>query len=733
MRRFKNLVIGGIENKVFNLILLTVILLTAAYMAVSLYHSNMLSQLATESSARQQASIEEITNSVMDTVVDQSMNRTTALEAYIADEMFHGLETRVMMLGEYAQKLFSDPDAYPRMPYAAPDAGQDGTVVAQTILADGVDGQSPALQDRIGLAANMSDMMVSLFGVSAQTNSCFIALPDGVFLVTDDRAATKFDDACSPISYDPRTRPWYQQAVDKGGLIFTDVEIDAFTGDIGIVCAMPVYVDGQLAAVVGSDLFLTAMRDAVQASDENGGYVCVINQNGHVVFSPKAEGAFQVLPASSAPDLRQSDNADLAALVNDAMRGNTDMRLIALEDGDYYMIGAPMETVGWALVSACSQAAAGQPAAMLRERYEQIQAETAATYQTKTNVSRTTAVVLLITATVLMLTGALVLSKRIVRPLNTITRRIAELGEENLEFKMEDAYRTGDEVEELAQSFATLSHKTVEYVEKVKTVTAEKERIGAELSLATDIQAAMLPHIVPAFPDRPDFDIFASMDPAKEVGGDFYDYFLIDDDHLCMVMADVSGKGIPAALFMMASKIILQSCAMLGQSAAEILTKTNEAICSNNEAQMFVTVWLGIIELSTGKLTAANAGHEYPTLRRANGQFELFKDKHGFVIGGMEGARYREYELQLQPGDKLFVYTDGVPEAMNAQNELFGAARMLAALNERPEAAPQGILKNVRRAVDDFVGDAPQFDDLTMLCMEYKGVNPAGRKGNDKP
>ena len=365
-------------------------------------------------------------------------------------------------------------------------------------------------------------------------------------------------------------------------------------------------------------------------------------------------------------------------------------------------------------------------ASSMTAQFAQIQEEVTQSYQLSVNQSKMTATVLLITVMVLMLIGALVLGKRIVKPLNTITKRISQLSEGNLEFKMEDTYRTGDEVEELAQSFANISHKTVEYMHKVVQITAEKERIGAELSLATQIQAAMLPHIVPAFPDHTDFDIIGSMDPAKEVGGDFYDYFLIDDDHLCMVIADVSGKGVPAALFMMASKIILQSVAMMGHSPAEILSKTNEAICSNNEAQMFVTVWLGILELSTGKLTCANAGHEYPVFKRPDGNYELYKDRHGFVVGGMEGVKYREYEIQLEPGAKLFVYTDGVPEATNMDKELFGTERMVKALNAQPEAAPQEVLKNVRARVDDFVKDAEQFDDLTMLCLEFKGDDGKG-------
>ena len=245
-------------------------------------------------------------------------------------------------------------------------------------------------------------------------------------------------------------------------------------------------------------------------------------------------------------------------------------------------------------------------------------------------------------------------------------------------------------------------------------------RIESELDLATRIQADMLPNIYPAFPDRPEFDIYATMDPAKEVGGDFYDFFLVDDDHLCMVMADVSGKGVPAALFMMASKIILANNAMMGKSPAQILTDTNAAICSNNREEMFVTVWLGILELSTGKLTAANAGHEYPVLKEPNGAFSLVKDKHGFVIGGMDGVKYKQYELTLEPGSKLFLYTDGVPEATDAHGEMFGAERMVEALNLDVAAAPDRILKNVRAAVDGFVKNAEQFDDLTMLCLEVK-------------
>ena len=281
--------------------------------------------------------------------------------------------------------------------------------------------------------------------------------------------------------------------------------------------------------------------------------------------------------------------------------------------------------------------------------------------------------------------------------------------------------RPHNEIGALSEDVSALAEEMDDYLSRIERITAERERVKTELQTATQIQASMLPSIFPPFPERTEFEIFASMDPAREVGGDFYDFFLIDDDHLCMVIADVSGKGVPAALFMMASKIVIANNAKMGKSPAQILTDTNASILRNSREEMFITVWLGILELSTGRLTAANAGHEYPVLQRPGEPYRLFKDKHDLVLGGMEGIRYRQYELTLAPGARLFVYTDGVPEATNAQTEMFGIERMLAVLNQDAAASPEATLRNVRRAVDDFVQDAEQFDDLTMLCMEYKG------------
>ena len=316
-----------------------------------------------------------------------------------------------------------------------------------------------------------------------------------------------------------------------------------------------------------------------------------------------------------------------------------------------------------------------------------------------------------------------------VRPINAIAKAAQSYvedrrsGNTRMEHFSSLPIRTGDEVEHLNRVMAQMEKDLSVYMEDLTRVTKKEERVRTELDMASKIQKGALPDIFPAFPDRQEFDLYASMEPAKEIGGDFYDFFLIDDDHLCLVIADVSGKGVPAALFMMASKIILADNAIMGKSPSEILYDANNAICKNNKLEMFVTVWVGILEISTGKLSAANAGHEYPALKRGDGGFSVFKDRHGFVLGGMEGMKYKEYEIQLSPGDKLFVYTDGVSEANDPDGNMFEVKRMIDALNEDPDASPAQILGAVRGEISKFVREAEQFDDLTMLCLEYKGAN----------
>ena len=320
------------------------------------------------------------------------------------------------------------------------------------------------------------------------------------------------------------------------------------------------------------------------------------------------------------------------------------------------------------------------------------------------------------------------LRKRVIAPLKQLEEVSASFVESSrqtqdpsrIDFKRADIH-TGDEMEVLSDALNAMFDDTRRYMTNLLSVTAEKEKIGAELNVATQIQADMLPRIFPAFPDRREFDLYAFMHPAREVGGDFYDFFLIDEDHLCMVIADVSGKGVPAALFMVIAKTLIKNQAMMGDDPADILGKVNEQLCEGNDAMLFVTVWISILTISTGKGIAANAGHEHPVIRRAGGSYELVVYRHSPAVAAMEGMRFRQHSFELHPGDRLFVYTDGVPEATNAENELFGNERMLDVLNSQPDRKPHALLETMKREIDVFVGEAPQFEDITMLCLDYFG------------
>ncbi len=319
------------------------------------------------------------------------------------------------------------------------------------------------------------------------------------------------------------------------------------------------------------------------------------------------------------------------------------------------------------------------------------------------------------------ISAAFYIRRHFVDPVEKVSDEAARFAKENTKGEPLGKISKLEVFSNLADSIDTMETDMVNYIDNLTAVTTEKERIGAELSLAKNIQENSVPNIFPAFPEREEFDIFASMAPAKEVGGDFYNFFLVDEDHLAMVIGDVSGKGIPAALFMMVTNILISDRTHMGGTPAEILSYVNDNLYDHNRAEMFVTIWLGILEISTGKVIMANAGHDDAVVYHKNtNTVELFKTKHGFVAGAMSGMQYKDNEIQLEKGDKLFLYTDGVPEATNGDNHMFTMDGMLDVLNRYKERSPQEILDGVHESVDSFVGEAPQFDDLTMLCLEWK-------------
>lgn len=321
---------------------------------------------------------------------------------------------------------------------------------------------------------------------------------------------------------------------------------------------------------------------------------------------------------------------------------------------------------------------------------------------------------------VTLITYIFFVRKVVTKPIGKLaefTQGITDSGEfENQRIQIQ----TGDEIESLSESFNFMLEKLEDYIANLSKVTAEKERIGAELDIAKHIQASMLPCIFPAFPDRKEIDIYATMNPAKEVGGDFYDFFMVDDHHLAIVMADVSGKGVPAALFMVIGKTLIKDHTTPGTDLGKVFSDVNNLLCEANSEGLFITAFEGVLDLVTGEFNFVNAGHEMPYICKAGGDFEPYKLRPGFVLAGMEDMKYRAGSMQFEVGDKIFQYTDGVTEATDADNQLYGMERLGKILNREKNGTPEEILAAVKNDIDAFVKDAPQFDDITMLCLEYK-------------
>ena len=726
MKIIRGIKIGGLQQKIVNLLLVFIVAMVAAYTVFFLLQQRNLSGVVQDASARQQESIAQVSEETMKAVLNTSMTQSTALQAYIANDLFGDVRTDVLTLQAFATELFEHADNFSAHPVQPPLKANNGKASAMVIHASGAD---PASSELLGLVGNMSEIMVSMFNASDKLSGCFVGTADGNLLFVNDRAGAYVSDDGVPMTLEVTSRPWYVQAARAGELVFTGVELDAYTGISTLECAAPVYRDGELVAVVAADIFLTSISDYVDQSTANGGFLCVVNENGQILFSPEKTGTFKVERSGRAPDLRKNDNVALAQFVTLALSTNTGLTQITVDGKDYYMVGVPMSSVGWAVLSVVDVETVNQSTHLMLERYEEINAQSLEVYRDGARHSVRNMAVAAILIFILAMVGALTLSGRVVKPLETMTARINALQGSDIAFEMDDAYRTDDEIEILAESFATLSKRTREYITQVAQITAEKERVGTELAMAANIQTHMLPNTFPAYPNRKEFDIFATMDPAKEVGGDFYDFFMVGDDHLAMVVADVSGKGVPAALFSMIAKTMLKTQAQTRLSPERVLEEVNAALGENNDEDMFVTVWLGVLEISTGELTYADAGHEKLALYQ-DGEWKLLPKAGGVALAVWdpedlefmdEKYRFRNQTVQLRPGDMIFQYTDGVTEATDAQEELFGEDRLLMALNGAQTTDLSPLLRYVRGEIDGFVQDAPQFDDITMLALRYIG------------
>ncbi|MCL2078701.1 MAG: SpoIIE family protein phosphatase [Oscillospiraceae bacterium] len=639
----------------------------------------------------------------LESQMQSSLLRLAQNMAVISDEKLASTAGLVRMLSENATAVASNPGRYtPNIP-GFPDPANAGIIVSQLRLPEDID--FDAVEDEIGLLGNLSDLLVSQMRFVNHVGSAYIGSERGVSISTDVHSDIKTN------VFDPRIREWYIRAMEAGGLIWTDVFADNSGRGLSISCAMPFYdADGQMAGVAGAGMLLDVLDGIVlDTSFGETGYAFIVGQRGELIISDMVtiEGA-----VIHSPNLSDFLPDETAARI---MGGHEGIERVSIDDTEYFIAYAPLGTLPWSLSVVMSVDEVIAPAI---ENERHILGMTSDTLRDLNRIILIS-VSVFAAAFVLTLFGNTVLARRmaanLAKPIMDLSRGAEIIGAGDLEHRLN--VKTGDELEALGDTFNAM-------IANIKTITSEKERIGAELDVASGIQANMLPRIFPAFPERMEFDLFASMSPAKEVGGDFYDFFMVDPNTLAVVIADVSDKGVPAALFMVIAKAMIKSNAQSGKNPKEVFEIVNNLLCENNDAGMFVTAILGYLDIPSGKFSFVNAGHNPPLLRTNTG-YDWLKKTPSLVLAGMEDMLYREYETTLRPGDELFLYTDGLTEAMNHEREMFGDARLLDCVNKHL-ALPLGEFgTSVKEEIDEFCSGADQTDDMTVLILRIMHVENA--------
>ena len=655
-----------------------------------------------------------ISSQAMMNKLEESIQNQATDKALLAEQKLSAYSDSVLYAASYADALYRYPENYPDREVDRPLQINAGLWAMQRTLADeSIDYED--LRTECSLLGNMVEAFAPIVANNDNIATIYMGTENGLLISYDPNSGDGNPDGESYYEY--RHSTWYETARTGDRLFFTEPYQDGYGRGLTITCAAPFHdIYGNFAGCIAMDILMADLN----ASMVNDGIIdpsvaTLIDNEGNYIagknVNPMSENMGNIFNKGNTDSLHQVGHEILEKKNGIVSVGGGENAL--------YIAFATINSTDWTLCIMSPVSSVIQPAVEIRENINQNTQNVVNTVTT--GIQNVIQSCLLLSALILLFvtlfTGKF--SKRISDPLKQLETDVHRISDGNLESRTEVS--TDDEIGSLASSFNHMADSLQQYITDLREATAREERIDAELNVARQIQVDMLPNNSKELSEGKVFDVFASMTPAKEVGGDFYDYYMLDDDHLVITVADVSGKGVGAALFMARSMTILKARMMMMRDPASALIMANNELCRNNE-EMFVTVWLGILELPTGHLTFANAGHEAPLLRH-NGVFSYVQQKSGFILGGMEDIKYKNQELFLRPGDLFFQYTDGVPEATNSSWEQIGKDGVLKIINSHAQMEGGELLAEMLREVQDFTGDAPQYDDVTMLALYYGGKN----------
>ncbi|MDR3364891.1 MAG: SpoIIE family protein phosphatase [Clostridiales Family XIII bacterium] len=632
----------------------------------------------------------------------------------LIDEKLQIVCKAVDTVAEIASGLYAHPDDYKSRPLALPDPANDGIFVPQILYPEDI---PDSVREEAGLVGNLQDVQLAMLHQNPNITAMQLGSETGFLVMVDKASAAKTE------YVDPRPRPWYVGAKEANAQILTEVFEDAYGRGLAITCASPYYGgDGEIAGVAAAGMLLETLKEVVDGVNSMpSSRAFVVDETGDIIISD------EIKSGAALENLFESDSETMRAAAQKMVGGDSGIETVEIGGVDYFMAYSHLNVQPWTFVVLEN---ASEVLASASVTGEHISEFTQTAHADITQIFFITLIAFAILLAVIILiagTATRKLSATITDPIIRLTEDVRIIGNGNLDYR--SGIKTGDEIETLSLGFEHMTGELRDYISNLSRVTAEKERIGAELNVATKIQASMLPRIFPPFPHRSEFDVYAEMRPAKEVGGDFYDFFLIDDNHFGIVIADVSGKSVPAALFMVIAKTLIKNQAQMGTPLAGIFYTVNNQLCENNSAAMFVTAFMGVLEIDSGRLAYVNAGHNPPVILRGD-TAEWLETKSAFVLAGMEDTVFESMETTLGPNDALFLYTDGVTEAENPGGTMFSPERILT---ELLSDAPMDALRqrDLRRyldlmtgAIERFEAGTEQVDDITMLVLQYNGMGP---------
>lgn len=721
----------SIRRKVLLILLSGVLTALLVVGVISFYGQYKTQQALDEQSVSMKNILAESLGGYTESFAKEKLKEVTATKAQHLDRELYIVQEDVEYMAEAMQIILTSPETH--LPRILPDTRKEADIFAGTayihyspaLLQQGIDAN---LQAEIGLASNFADVLKAMSISYAGNNTSIYAASRHGYLLCMDLVKEKGNISIFPSAavkadflknYDPRERSWYKQGKAAGKPAFSSIFRGA-EGNLNLTCAAPYYDGDGFAGVVGISYTVEGIyQELIATAMAYKGKCFVLDEGGKLIFSSEKEGDLAV--TTKGQDIRQAGGSHLDEAVESMTAGKIGVMSVDIGGQDYYLAFAPLKITGWSLGILLDTAEVLAPVEKVEDDVITKMDSFEKTLQAIQKDILWQSILILLPVLLLLMYASNLLARRFTRPVRRLAEGAREIAAGDFAKKFD--LETGDELEDLADSFNFMTDELKKYMENMAKAAAEEERSRTELEVAAKIQTDMLPKNFADFAGRPEFELYAQMEPAKDVGGDFYDFYLLQGRYLVITVADVSGKGVPAALFMAKSQAVLKNCVLRAddpEDMAGVLERANAELCLNNEASMFVTVFIGVLDLHTGRFTYADGGHCLPLLGR-DGQYEFMPVKKYCVLGMLE-MPYEQQSVELKPQDTLFIYTDGVSEAMNEQHELFTEARIKDGLNGLTEDQPvETILQQMLAVVRQYAGTAEQSDDITMLGLRYRG------------